>query len=131
MKVLENLLYTENHEWIRVEGDKAYIGITDCAQHLLGDIVFVDLPGEDDELAKGETFSTVESVKAAEEIFMPASGKVIEINEALSDNPELVNTDAYEAWMIAVELTDKSELDSLLKADAYKILCEDICKEEA
>lgn len=131
MKVLENLLYTENHEWIRVEGDKAYIGITDCAQHLLGDIVFVDLPVEGEEFLKGETFSTVESVKAAEEIFMPAGGKVIEINEALSDSPELVNKDAYEAWMIAIEVTDKSDLDDLLKADAYKTFCEDICKEEA
>lgn len=130
MNILENLLYTENHEWIRVEGNKAYIGVTDCAQHLLGDIVFVDLPAEEDEFAKGDTFSTVESVKAAEEIFMPAGGKIVEINEALSDNPELVNENAYDAWMIAIELSDQSDLENLLKADAYKAFCKDICAEE-
>ncbi|HAK42861.1 MAG TPA: glycine cleavage system protein GcvH [Clostridium sp.] len=129
MLVLENLLYTKNHEWIRVEGDKAYIGVTDCAQRLLGDIVFVDLPAEDDELSKGEAFSTIESVKAAEEIFMPASGNVLEINEDLTDNPVLINENAYEAWMICVELSNKDELKDLLKAEEYQELCKDLCEE--
>lgn len=130
MLVLENLLYTENHEWIRIDGDKAYIGVTDCAQKLLGDIVFVDLPSEDDELSKGDVFSTIESVKAAEEIFMPASGRVLEINEAVSDNAVLINENAYDAWMISIELSNKDELKELLKASEYEELCKDLCHEE-
>lgn len=130
MLVLENLLYTKNHEWIRVDGDKAYIGITDYAQTLLGDIVFVDLPSEDDEISKGDAFSTIESVKAAEDIFIPASGKVLEINEALSDSPVLINENAYDAWMICIELSDKDELKELLKAKEYEDLCKDLCEKE-
>ncbi|SFA84457.1 glycine cleavage system protein GcvH [Clostridium frigidicarnis] len=126
MAVLENLLYTKNHEWIRVEGDKAYIGVTDHAQKLLGDIVFVDLPEEDDEFKKGESFSVIESVKAAADIYMPAGGKVIEVNEVLSDDPAAINSDAYENWMIVVELEDKEDLKDLLKASDY----ENLCKEE-
>lgn len=126
MTVLENLLYTKNHEWIRVEGDKAYIGVTDHAQKLLGDIVFVDLPEEDDEFKKGESFSVIESVKAAADIYMPAGGKVIEVNEVLSDDPAAINSNAYENWMIVVELEDKEDLKDLLKASDY----ENLCKEE-
>lgn len=129
MLVLENLLYTKNHEWIRVEGNKAYIGVTDCAQNLLGDIVFVDLPSEDAEFSKGEAFSTIESVKAAEDIFMPAGGKILQINEDLTDNPVLINENAYDAWMICIELSDKEELKDLLKAGEYEELCKDLCKE--
>lgn len=129
MLVLGNLLYTKNHEWIRVEEDKAYIGVTDCAQKLLGDIVFVDLPSEDDEFSKGEAFSTIESVKAAEDIFMPASGNVLQVNEELTDNPILVNENAYDAWMICVELSNKDDLKDLLKAEEYEELCKDLCKE--
>ena len=130
MLILENLLYTENHEWIRVDEDKAYIGITDYAQKLLGDIVFVDLPSEDDEISKGDAFSTIESVKAAEDIFMPASGKVLEINEALSDSPVLINENAYDAWMISIELSNKDELKDLLKAKEYEELCTELSKKE-
>lgn len=130
MLVLENLLYTKNHEWIRLDVDKAYIGITDYAQILLGDIVFVDLPSEDDEISKGEAFSTIESVKAAEDIFMPVSGKVIEINEALSDNPVLINENPYATWMISIELSNKNELKDLLKAKEYEKLCNELCEKE-
>ncbi|MCB2290115.1 glycine cleavage system protein GcvH [Clostridium sp. CS001] len=130
MLILENLLYTKNHEWIRVEGDKAYIGITDYAQTLLGDIVFVDLPSEDDEIAKGDSFSTIESVKAAEDIFIPASGKVLEINEDLSDNPVLINEGAYDAWMICIELSNKDELNELLKPSEYEALCKELDEKE-
>ncbi|MBZ9624078.1 glycine cleavage system protein GcvH [Clostridium sp. FP2] len=130
MLVLENLLYTKNHEWIRVDEDKAYIGITDYAQKLLGDIVFVDLPSEDDEISKGDAFSTIESVKAAEDIFMPASGKVLEINEALSDSPVLINENAYGAWMISIELSNKDELKDLLKAKEYEELCNELSEKE-
>ncbi|MBZ9635460.1 glycine cleavage system protein GcvH [Clostridium sp. FP1] len=130
MLVLENLLYTKNHEWIRVDEDKAYIGITDYAQKLLGDIVFVDLPSEDDEISKGGAFSTIESVKAAEDIFMPASGKVLEINEALSDSPVLINENAYDAWMISIELSNKDELKDLLKAKEYEELCSELSEKE-
>lgn len=129
MLVLENLLYTKNHEWIRIDGDKAYVGVTDCAQRLLGDIVFVDLPSVDDEFAKGESFSTIESVKAAEDMFMPAGGRVLQINEELSDNPVLINENAYEAWMICIELSNKDELEDLLKAKEYEELCKDLCEE--
>ncbi|MGH4122612.1 MAG: glycine cleavage system protein GcvH [Clostridium sp.] len=130
MLVLENLLYTKNHEWIKVDGDKAYIGITDYAQKLLGDIVFVDLPSEDDEISKGDAFTTIESVKAAEDIFMPASGKVLEINEALSDSPVLINENAYDAWMINIELSNKDELKDLLKAKEYEELCNELSEKE-
>lgn len=125
MTVLENLLYTKNHEWIRVEGEKAYIGVTDHAQKLLGDIVFVDLPEEDDEFSKGDSFSVIESVKAAADIYMPAGGKVVEINENLSDNPESINSDAYENWMIVIELKDKEDLKDLLNSKEYEALCKE------
>jgi len=130
MLVLENLLYTENHEWIRVDEDKAYIGITDYAQKLLGDIVFVDLPSEDDEICKGDAFSAIESVKAAEDIYMPVSGRVLEINKALSDSPVLINENAYDAWMISIELSDKDELNDLLKAKEYEKFCKELSENE-
>ena len=115
MKLLENLLYSNDHEWVKVDGDKAYIGITDFAQHSLGDIVFVELPEIDSEFAAGDIFGVVESVKAASDLYIPVSGKVVEINEELVDSPEFVNEDAYKNWMIAVELTDKSELNDSIK----------------
>ncbi|WP_251860106.1 glycine cleavage system protein GcvH [Clostridium sp. Marseille-Q2269] len=129
MKVLNNLLYTNDHEWIRVEDNKAYIGISDCAQRMLGDIVFVELPDVDDEIAKGETFATIESVKAASDSYMPASGVVIEINEELEDDPAALNEDPYENWIIAVELKDKSELEELIKPEDYEKICEELDKE--
>lgn len=122
MKVLENLLYSNDHEWVKVEGNKAYIGITDFAQHSLGDIVFVELPEIDVEFSTGDPFGVVESVKAASDIYMPIGGKVLEINEELVDSPELVNEDAYKNWMIAVELADKSELSKLLNSKDYEDL---------
>lgn len=123
MKVLNELLYTKDHEWLKVEGDKAYVGITDFAQDSLGDIVFVELPEVDTEFSKDDAFGVVESVKAASDLYIPVSGKVIEINEDLIDNPEKVNEDAYKNWMLIVELTDKSELDELLKSEEYEKLC--------
>lgn len=129
MKVLNNLLYTNDHEWIRVEDNKAYIGISDCAQHMLGDIVFVELPAVDDEISKGETFATIESVKAASDSYMPVSGTVVEINEELEDNPAALNENPYENWMVAIELSDKSELEELIKPEDYEKICEELSKE--
>lgn len=120
MKVLKDLYYSEDHEWIKVEGDEAYIGITDFAQNQLGDIVYVELPEIDDEIEKEEAFSAVESVKAASDVYMPVDGKVIEVNEELLDNPELINSDAFESWIIKIELTDKSQLDELMSSEEYE-----------
>ena len=123
----EGLKYTENDEWIKVEGDTAKIGLTDYAQDQLSDIVFVDLDSVDegDELKKGSTFSTVESVKAASDVYAPASGEVVAKNEALEDEPELINSDPYGAgWMVEIRLSDPSELDGLMDAAAYTAHCE-------
>ena len=122
-KVIEGLYYSESHEFVKVEGDFAYIGITDYAQHALGNVVYVDLPEVDDEVEAGEEFGAVESVKAASDLFSPVSGKVVEVNEALEDQPELINQDAFENWIIKVELSDKSELDALMDAKAYEAFC--------
>ena len=123
-KVIEGLLYSESHEWVKVEGDIAIIGITDFAQHAMGDLSYVDMPEVDDELSQGEEFGAVESVKAASDLFSPVSGTVVEINEALEDAPELLNEDAFENWIIKVQISDESELDSLMDAAAYQALCE-------
>ena len=123
MNIPTNLKYTKDHEWIRLEGDNAYIGITDYAQHELGDIVFVDVDTLDETLEAEETFGTIEAVKTSSEMFMPVGGKVIEFNEELADAPEKVNTDPYgEGWIIKVEVTDASEMDNLLDAEGYKAL---------
>jgi glycine cleavage system H protein len=124
-KILEGLYYSESHEYLRVEGDYGYIGITDYAQHALGTVVYVDMPEVDDEVEAGEEFGAVESVKAASDLISPVSGTVVEVNEALSDNPELLNADAFANWIVKVELADKSELDNLMDAAAY----EEHCKE--
>lgn len=123
MNVLKGLYYTENHEWLKVEGEKAYIGITDFAQHALGDIVFVELPEVGTEFGVGESFSAVESVKAASDIYMPASGTVLEANDDVVDDPSVLNQDAYANWMISVTLSNKSELDKLMDAEAYEAHC--------
>ena len=123
-KVIEGLYYSESHEYVRVEGDVAYIGITDYAQHALGNVVYVDLPEVDDEVTAGEEFGAVESVKAASDIIAPVSGTIVEVNDALDDQPELLNQDAFANWIIKVELSDKSELDSLMDAKAYAAFCE-------
>lgn len=124
-KVLEGLYYSESHEYVRVEGEIGYIGITDYAQHALGTVVYVDMPEEDDEVEAGEEFGAVESVKAASDLISPVSGTVLEVNEALADQPELLNEDAYANWIIKVELTDKTELDQLMEAEAYKEFCKE------
>lgn len=121
-KVLEGLLYSETHEWVKVEGDIAVIGVTDFAQKEMGDITYVDAPEADDEVTAGEEFGALESVKASSDLFSPVSGTVVEVNEELEDAPEKVNEDAYAAWIIKVEMSDKSELDALLDAAAYKAL---------
>ena len=123
-KVIEGLYYSESHEFVRVEGDFGFVGITDYAQNALGNVVYVDMPEVDDEVEAGEEFGAVESVKAAEDLVSPVSGKVVEINEALEDQPELINQDAYENWIIKVELSDKSDLDNLMDAAAYENFCE-------
>ena len=122
-KVIEGLYYSESHEYVRVEGDYGFIGITDYAQNALGNVVYVDMPDVDDEVEAGEEFGAVESVKAASDLNSPVSGTVVEVNEALEDNPELINQDAYENWIIKVELSDKSELDNLMDAAAYEAFC--------
>lgn len=123
-KVIEGLYYSESHEFVRVEGEYGYIGITDYAQNALGNVVYVDMPEVDDEIEAGEDFGAVESVKAASDLISPVSGIVVEINENLEDTPELVNKDAYENWIIKVELTNKEELNELMDAEAYKNFCE-------
>ncbi len=122
-KVIEGLYYSESHEYVRVEGDYGFIGITDYAQNALGNVVYVDMPEVDDEVTAGEEFGAVESVKAASDLNSPVSGTVVEVNEALEDQPELVNQDAYENWIIKVEMSDKSELDNLMDAAAYEAFC--------
>ncbi|MBR4829847.1 MAG: glycine cleavage system protein GcvH [Muribaculaceae bacterium] len=119
-KIIDGLYYSESHEYVKVEGDFGYIGITDYAQHELGNVVYVDMPEVDDEVTAGEDFGAVESVKAASDLMSPVSGTVVEVNEALEDEPGLINKDAFENWIIKVEMSDKSELDSLMDAAAYK-----------
>jgi len=121
MKVPANLLYTDDHEWVRVEDDQAYIGITDFAQNELGDIVFVEVETLDEELGKGDAFGTIEAVKTVSDMFMPLSGTVIEVNESLEDTPEIINSDPYgDGWIVKIKLSDSSELDDLLDMEAYK-----------
>jgi len=121
MKVPANLLYTDDHEWVRVEGDEAFIGITDFAQNELGDIVFVEVETLDEELDKGDTFGTIEAVKTVSDMFMPIGGTVTEVNEALEDTPEIINSDPYgDGWIIKIKIADTGELDALIDADAYK-----------
>lgn len=121
---MSNIYYSQTHEYVRVDGNIGYVGITDYAQHALGNIVYVDMPEVDDDVTAGEEFGAVESVKAASDLISPVSGAVVEINEHLIDNPRLVNENAIENWIIKVELSDKSELDELLDEAAYKALCE-------
>ena len=123
-KVLNDRKYADSHEWVKLDGDVATIGISDYAQHALGNIVYVDMPEDGDEVNQGEDFGAVESVKAASDLISPVSGEVIEINETLVDNPELLNEDAYANWIIKVRVSDPSELDKLMDAAAYEKLCE-------
>ena len=121
-KIIDGLYYMESHEYVRVEGDFGFIGITDYAQHELGNVVYVDMPEVDDEVTAGEEFGAVESVKAASDLMSPVSGTVVEVNEALENEPGLINKDAFENWIIKVEMSDKSELDNLMDAAAYKAM---------
>jgi glycine cleavage system H protein len=123
-KVIEGLYYSESHEYVRIEGEYGFIGISDYAQHALGNVVYVDMPETDDEVEAGSEFGAVESVKAASDLIAPVSGTVVEVNEALDDQPELLNQDPYENWIIKVELSDKTELDNLMDAQAYAEFCE-------
>lgn len=124
-KILDDLRYADSHEWVKVEGDIATVGITDYAQHALGDIVYVDMPEEGDEVTAGEDFGAVESVKAASDLISPISGEVIEVNETLADQPGLINEDAFSAWIMKVKLSDASEIEGLLDAAAYAKICEE------
>ena len=122
-KVIEGLYYSESHEFVKVSGNVGYIGITDYAQHALGNIVYVDMPEVDDDIEVGEDFGAIESVKAASDLRAPVSGKVLEINEALEDEPGLLNKDAFENWIIKVEFSDTSELKDLMDAQGYEEFC--------
>ena len=124
-KVLDGLHYADSHEWVKVDGDIATVGITDYAQHALGSIVYVDMPEEGDEVTAGEEFGAVESVKAASDLISPVSGEVVEVNEELADNPGAINADAFSAWIMKVRLSDASEIDALLDAAAYAKVCEE------
>ena len=122
-KIIEGLYYSESHEYVRVEGEFGYVGITDYAQSQLGNVVYVDMPAEEDEVTAGEEFGAVESVKAASDLFSPVSGEVVEVNSALEDEPELINQDAFANWIMKVRLSDPSELEKLLDAEAYAKIC--------
>lgn len=122
MEIREGLYYTKDHEWVRVEGNRAYVGITDYAQDSLGSIVYVELPAEGKDLSKGEVLGVVESVKAASDIFAPISGTVVEVNEALADNPELINESPYENYMAVLSFENKDELNELLSPAQYEEL---------
>ncbi|MDD7097505.1 MAG: glycine cleavage system protein GcvH [Prevotella sp.] len=122
--VMEGLYYSESHEYVRVEGEYGYVGITDYAQNALGTVVYVDMPEVDDDVEAGSDFGAVESVKAASDLISPVSGVVVEVNSELEDTPELVNRDAFANWIIKVKIADMTELDNLMNAQAYAELCE-------
>lgn len=123
MKTMKKLYYTDDHEWVKVDGDKAYIGITDYAQDALGDIVYIDLPEVDTEFTTGDSFGVVESVKSASDVYIPVDGKVLEINEEIVDEPELVNKNPYKNWMVKVALYDYSQVEELMDDNEYKEYC--------
>ncbi|HKL66713.1 MAG TPA: glycine cleavage system protein GcvH [Bacteroidales bacterium] len=123
MNVPDNLKYTKDHEWLRVEGDHAFVGVTDFAQGELGDVVFVEIETEGETLDKEEVFGTIEAVKTVSDLFMPVGGEIVEVNPALEDSPDLVNKDPYgDGWMVKIKISDTSELEELLDTDAYKEL---------
>lgn len=121
MNIPENLFYTEDHEWVRVEGDEAYIGVTDFAQKELGDIVFVEVETIDEELGQGDAFGTIEAVKTVSDLFMPVGGTVLELNEKVEDEPEVINKDPYgDGWIVKIKMSDSAQLSNILDAEAYK-----------
>lgn len=123
MKTMEELKYSNDHEWLKVEGNMAYVGITDFAQHSLGDIVYVELPEIGSKIGKDEAFGVVESVKAASDVNLPVSGTVVKVNEEITDDPALLNKDAFENWMIYIEMDDPEELNQLMSAAEYVEFC--------
>ena len=123
-KIIEGYYYTNTHEWVKVEDGFGFIGITDYAQESLGEIVFVELPEEDDQVEAGGELSAIESVKAASDILSPVTGTIVIVNDDLEDSPELINDDPYENWIVKIELEDESELNKLLSAEEYKEICE-------
>lgn len=124
-KILDDLRYADSHEWVKLDGDIATVGITDYAQHALGNIVYVDMPEVGDEVVAGEDFGAVESVKAASDLVSPVSGEVVEVNEELEDAPEKVNEDAFSNWIMKVRVSNPAEIEALLDAAAYAKLCEE------
>ena len=122
--VMEGLYYSESHEYVRIEGEYGYVGITDYAQNALGTVVYVDMPEVDDDVEAGSDFGAVESVKAASDLISPVTGVVVEVNSELEDTPELINSDAFANWIIKVKIADMTELDNLMNAQAYAELCE-------
>lgn len=125
MNVLDGLLYSPSHEWVKVEGNTAWIGISDHAQHALGSVVFIELPKVGKVFKKGDAIGAVESVKAASDVYTPISGKVLEVHSELENAPEMLNDDPYGAWIVKVELSNVTELEALLNKDAYLPLCEE------
>lgn len=123
MKIASGLFYTKDHEWVRVEGNEAYVGITDFAQHALGSIVYVELPEVDEDVEGEESFGTIESVKAASDMLMPVTGTILEVNEALENDPSLVNSDPYETWIMKISIANKADLDELMNAEEYETFC--------
>lgn len=123
MEIKKGLYYSEDHEWVKVEVGIATIGITDFAQHSMGEIVYVELPMEEDQLEAGDVFGVLESVKAASDSFTPVSGEVVEVNEVLEDEPELINESPYEAWILKIEMSDESELNNLMSPEEYEEFC--------
>ncbi|TFH26155.1 MAG: glycine cleavage system protein GcvH [Bacteroidia bacterium] len=125
MNVPENLKYTAEHEWIRVEGEEIVVGVTEFAQGELGDVVFIEIETKGETLALGDTFGTIEAVKTVSDLYMPADGEIVEVNTALEDSPELVNSEPFEGgWMIRVKLSNPAQLDDLISADQYRALIE-------
>ncbi len=124
MKLLQELKYVESHEWVRLEENTAYVGITDYAQDKLGDIIYVEVPQAGTVVEAGDQFIVIESVKAASDVYAPVSGTVVEVNEELEDNPALINESAYDAWIVAIDMSMPVEVDSLLSAEEYEELCE-------
>ena len=125
MKVIPSLKYCKEHKWVKVDGEYAYIGITDYSQDQLGEILFVEMPEVEDELTKGSDFGVVESSKVASDLIAPISGEVVQINEDLEDEPEAINEDAYDAWIIKIKMSDPEELDSLINSDGYEASIEE------
>lgn len=125
MKLMEGLKYSKEHEWIRIDGDRAYVGITDHAQHSLGDIVFVEIPETGTELNKGDVLGVVESVKAASDVYTPVSGTVVEVNEDLEDSPEKINEEPYDSWIVVLKMGDASETEELMDMKEYERYCQE------